>query len=260
MFDLASWLLGLGVILGLMLAAWLISLLLRNASIVDSLWSLLFVAALGAYMANAGQTGGRTVVIIALVLVWAVRLAGYITWRNWGEGEDRRYQEFRRNAGDSFWIRSLFTVFLLQGFLAWVVSLPLLAAVDPQPSLGILDVVGIGVWMVGFVFEAGGDLQLARFKADAANQGRVLDRGLWRYTRHPNYFGDSMQWWGFSLVGLAAGGWWALPGPVLMTYLLIRVSGVRLLERDLATRRPEYVAYVQATNAFFPGPRGKTRA
>jgi steroid 5-alpha reductase family enzyme len=140
--------------------------------------------------------------------------------------------------------------------LAWVISLPLLGSIggDAAP-LGWLDYLGIAFWCVGFYFEAVGDWQLARFKADPANAGQVMDRGLWGLTRHPNYFGDFCIWWGFGLLALGAGAWWALPGPVLMSVLLLRVSGVSLLERDIGQRRPGYAEYVRRTNAFFPGPR-----
>jgi len=255
MFDVGTWLAGLIVIVIIVTATWVVSLVARNASIVDSVWSILFLAAVATY---AGVTptpdGVRRTLIVTMVTVWAIRLAFYITWRNWGQGEDKRYQAMRNKQGPNFPIKSLFTVFLLQGLLAWVVSLPLVAAVDGEPAVWALDWIGVTVWVVGFAFEAGGDLQLARFKADPENAGKVMNRGFWRYTRHPNYFGDFTQWWGFFLVGLAAGGWWALPGPLVMSWLLTRVSGVTLLERGLGKTKPKYAAYVASTNAFFPGP------
>ncbi len=256
MFDPSAWFWGLGVILVIALATWAVSVPLRNASIVDSVWSLFFVAAAFTYaVTTAASGGGRRWLVLVLVTVWGLRLAGYITIRNAGEGEDKRYQAMRRKQGPAFPLKSLITVFGVQGLLAWVVSLPLLGAVDGSGGINALDVVGLAVWIVGFVFEAGGDLQLARFKADPANAGKVMDRGLWRYTRHPNYFGDLTQWWAFYLIALAAGAWWALPGPVVMSWLLLRVSGVTLLERGLDKTRPRYADYVATTNAFFPGPR-----
>ncbi len=256
MFDLTTWLWGLAAMSTIAVITWGVSLPLRDASIVDSVWSLMFLAGALTYALTTPATNGaRRTLILVLVAVWALRLAGYITWRNWGEGEDRRYQAMRRRAGPNFPISSLWRVFLLQAGLAWVVSLPLLAGVDGDPALGVLDYAGIVLWAVGFAFEAGGDYQLARFKADPANAGQVMDRGFWRYTRHPNYFGDFTQWWAFFLIGLAAGGWWALPGPLLMSFLLLRVSGVTLLERSMEKTRPEYADYVARTNAFFPGPR-----
>jgi steroid 5-alpha reductase family enzyme len=254
-FDLSAWIWGLGVIVVIAVATWLVSLVKRDASIIDPVWSLLFIAAAVAYAVTSGAPGGaRRGVILVLVIVWGLRLSGFLLVRNWGEPEDKRYQAMRERTGPRFPLISLVKVFLFQGLLAWLISLPLLAAVDGEPGLGWLDAVGIVVWLVGFVFEAGGDWQLARFKADPANAGRVMDRGLWRYTRHPNYFGDFTQWWGYFLIGLAAGGWWAIPGPLIMSVLLLRVSGVSLLEKGLEKSRPGYAEYVARTNAFFPGP------
>jgi steroid 5-alpha reductase family enzyme len=177
----------------------------------------------------------------------------HITRRNWGGGEDRRYQAIRARNQPHFALKSLYLVFALQAVLAWVISLPLLPAILSDSPLGILDIAGAALWLVGFWFEAGGDWQLARFKADPANAARVMDRGLWRYTRHPNYFGDFTLWWGLYVIALAARGWWSIVGPLVMTVLLLRVSGVTLLERDIGERRPEYKEYVRRTNAFFPG-------
>ena len=152
-------------------------------------------------------------------------------------------------------MKSLYIVFGLQGLLASIVSLPLLAAITGQTALGILDVVGVTLWAVGFLFEAGGDYQLAKFRSDPDNGGRVLDTGFWRYTRHPNYFGDFCVWWGFFLIALSAGGWWSVISPLLMSFLLMKVSGVAMLEKNIEERRPDYREYLQSTNAFFPGPR-----
>lgn len=257
MFDLTTWLWGLAVIAVIAVITWAVSLPLRNVSIVDSVWSLYFIAAAVAYATTTpAPDGGRRTLILVLVAIWGLRLSAHITLRNHGKGEDKRYVAMRHRHGRGFPVTSLLRVFLLQGVLAWVVSLPLLAAVGGDPPLGVLDWIGAAVWLVGFVFEAGGDYQLARFKRDPANGGMVMDRGLWRYTRHPNYFGDCTQWWGFFLIGLAAGGWWALPGPLVMSWLLLRVSGVALLERDIEKTRPRYAEYVSRTNAFFPWPPG----
>ena len=188
--------------------------------------------------------------------MWAIRLAGYLGWRKLREPEeDHRYQAIRRRAGPGFRWSSLWIVFGFQALLAWVVSLPLLPAARDASPLGLLDAAGALLVGIGIVFETVGDAQLARFKADPANRGQVMDRGLWRYTRHPNYFGDFCVWWGLYAVAVAAGGWWSVPGPLLMSVLLLRVSGVTLLEHDIGTRRPGYAEYVRVTNAFFPGPR-----
>jgi steroid 5-alpha reductase family enzyme len=191
--------------------------------------------------------------VLALLAVWAVRLAGYITWRNWGEGEDHRYQAIRARNQPNFEWKSLYLVFVLQGVLAWIVSLSLLAAIVSERPWGWLDTLGMAVVVFGIVFEAVGDAQLAAFNARPENRGKVMNSGLWRYTRHPNYFGEFCVWWGFYLIALSAGGWWALLSPLLMSVLLLKVSGVALLEKDIGERRPAYRDYIARTNAFFPG-------
>ena len=195
--------------------------------------------------------------LVVLTSVWGLRLALHIgtRWRKKKE-EDRRYQAMRANWGERFPVVSLFTVFLLQGALLWAVSLPVQAgaALGGERPLGLLDLAGVLVFAVGLAFEAVGDAQLSRFLSDPASRGRVMETGLWRYTRHPNYFGDALVWWGLGLVGAASGAWWSLLGPALMTFLLVRVSGVSLLEKDIAGRRPEYVAYIRRTSAFLPLP------
>ena len=254
MIDWQAYLWSLLAIATLGLLFWLISLSRRDVSVVDSAWSLLFLNGLLAYIAASTASGPRMVLIVVLVTVWALRLSAYITWRNWGEGEDRRYQAMREKHQPGFAVKSLYLVFGLQGLLAWVIALPLLAAVSGTGPIGPLDYAGVALWTLGMLFEAVGDYQLARFKARPENHGRVMDQGLWRYTRHPNYFGECCIWWGFYLLAVAAGGWWTLLSPVLMTFLLLRVSGVALLERDIDERRPAYRNYRQRTSAFLPRP------
>ena len=232
---------------------WVISVLRNDVSIVDSLWSLMFLLVALVYSAAAGLTGPREVLVLSLVAVWALRLSVYITWRNHGQPEDYRYQEIRSNNEPGFRYKSLYIVFILQGVLAWIISLPLAAAISGQSAIGFLDYAAIALFMVGFVFEAMGDLQLSRFRRNPENAGKVLDQGLWRYTRHPNYFGNFTIWWGFYLFALSAGAWWTIVSPLLMTFLLLRVSGVALLEKDIGSRRPQYQQYIRQTNAFFPG-------
>jgi steroid 5-alpha reductase family enzyme len=231
---------------------WLISLPLRNVSIVDSIWSLMLFLAGVSYALDSDPRAPRMSIVLWLLAIWAFRLALYITARNAGHGEDRRYQDIRKRNDPGFAWKSLYLVFLLQAVLAWIVSLPLLGAMAALAPLGIVDWLGVALWGVGFTFETLGDWQLARFKRNPANAGAVMDRGLWRYTRHPNYFGEFCIWWGFWLLAAGAGAWWSLPGPVLMTVLLLRVSGVSLLEQDIGKRRPLYADYVLKTNAFFP--------
>ncbi len=238
---------------GAMVLLWLWSLPLRNASIVDAFWGSAFVlAAWTAALATPGG-GARRALALALVTAWGLRLSLHLLRRNAGHGEDPRYAAMRRGHGPRFWWVSLFTVFLLQAALAWVISLPVqVAVVAPATPLGPLDALAAALWAVGVAFEAVGDWQLARFRRDPGSRGRVLDTGLWRYTRHPNYFGDACAWWGLGLLGVAAGAPWTLVSPALMTFLLLRVSGVALLEKDIAGRRPAYRDYVARTSPFFP--------
>jgi len=248
------YLVGGAAILAMMVLLWLASLALKNASIVDIFWGAAFVLANWVYfLLTPDGAPERKLLISLLVTVWGLRLSLYILWRNHDKPEDFRYQKWRNENGAAWWWRSFFQVFLLQGLLAWIISIPLLAAqAAPQPrGLMLLDFLGILLWAIGFFFEAVGDWQLARFKANPANRGKVLDSGVWRYTRHPNYFGDSAQWWGFYLIALAAGGWWTVYSPILMTFLLLRVSGVALLEKTLE-QRPQYRDYIEKTSAFIP--------
>jgi steroid 5-alpha reductase family enzyme len=189
-----------------------------------------------------------------MVTLWGLRLSIYLGWRNWGKPEDFRYQAMRRHWGERFWWVSLFTVFALQGVLMWIVSLPVqLGQVSNDPGLRILGVIGILVWALGLGFEAIGDAQLVRFKANPDNAGKVMDRGLWRYTRHPNYFGDACVWWGIALVAAETGlGAIGFIGALVMTIFLRRVSGVTLLEKSLVKKRPGYEEYVARTSPFVP--------
>ena len=239
-----------------MLALWLLSLALRDASIVDVFWGVGFVLVAHAVRMTAAGVPARAGLVTALVTAWGVRLGAYLLWRNWGGGEDYRYQAMRRRWGARFWIVSLGMVFGLQGALMWVISLPVQAAIAaPAPAtLGWLDALGTVLVLSGLAFESIGDLQLARFKADPASKGQVMDRGLWRYTRHPNYFGDAVVWWGLYCFALATGHPLTIVGPVVMTYLLTRLSGVPLLEKKLARTRPGYAEYVARTSSFVPWP------
>jgi len=266
-FSLGLWLAGLVPIAVLMVLAWLLSLRLRNVSIVDALWSVMFLLSAACYALLGEAHSARALLLLVLLTLWAARLAIYIGWRNHGHGEDRRYQQIRSRNNPGFEWKSLYLVFGVQALLAWIISLPLLAALHSSAPLGLLDGAGVLLWATGFIFEAVGDAQLARFKADPAHRGQVMDRGLWRYTRHPNYFGEFCLWWGFYLIALSAGGWWSLAAPLLMSLLLLKVSGVTLLEQDIAERRPGYKEYVLRTSAFvprrprqLPAPGGRARA
>jgi steroid 5-alpha reductase family enzyme len=256
-FDYAAWLSALPFLLGAAGFTWLLSLPLRNVAIVDSLWSLMLFMAGVIYALGSDPRAPRLSLVLWLLALWALRLAFHLTARSAGQGEDRRYRDMRERHDPGFAVKSLYLVFWLQALLAWVISLPLLGAFASTRPLNGLDYAGLALWILGFGFEAVGDWQLSRFKRNPAHADLVMDRGLWRFTRHPNYFGECCIWWGFGCMGLAAGAWWSVLGPALLTFLLLRVSGVRLLERDIGKRRPQYADYVLKTNAFFPGPPRK---
>ncbi len=243
------------VILVVGVASWTVSIIRKDVSFVDSLWSLFFLIAAAVFALYAEPISLRGKLVLALVAIWSLRLSIYITARNWGKSEDYRYQSIRASNEPGFVFKSLYIVFGLQGVLAWLVALPLLPAIASDTALNGIDLIAALLWLVGFVFEAGGDYQLARFKAREDSKGRVLDKGLWRYTRHPNYFGDFCIWWSFFLFALACGGWWSIASPLLMSLLLLKVSGVAMLEKTISDRRPKYAEYTRRTNAFVPGPR-----
>jgi steroid 5-alpha reductase family enzyme len=244
-----------GIILTSMTLLWLVSLPLKNSSIVDIFWGPGFIiAAWAAFFLTPDGYLPRKLLLNGLVTLWGLRLGLHILVRNRGKGEDFRYRAWRNEAGDAWAWRSFFKVFLLQGVILWVVAVPLLAAQwGSQPDhLTWLELLAVPAWLAGFYFEAAGDWQLMRFKADPSNRGRVLQSGVWRYTRHPNYFGDALQWWAYYLIAAAAGGWWTFFSPLGMTFLLLRVSGVSMLEKSLAASKPGYQEYIQATSEFIP--------
>jgi steroid 5-alpha reductase family enzyme len=243
---------------GLVTVVWLLSIALRDVSIIDVAWGLGFVV-IGWVCFTVGHgSHDRRLLLAVLVTLWGLRLAGHIGRRNAGKGEDRRYAAMRERDGRRFLLTSFYRVFLVQAVAMWIISLPLQAggSIGGSRGIGVLDVVGIAVWAVGFGFESIGDLQLDRFKADPANRGKVMDKGLWRYTRHPNYFGDATMWWGLGLIAAGAGATalWGLLGPALDTFTLTRVSGKPMLERDIEQRRPGYREYIERTSGFVPLP------
>jgi len=247
-------------IVALMLTTWVVSVMIKNASIVDIVWGLGFVVVAWTVRLTVEGDTTRQNLLVVLVTLWGLRLALYLAKRNIGHGEDFRYVLMRRKHGARFPVVSLYSVFAFQGALMWVVSLPVqLGQADDGAPVGPLAVVGAFTWVVGFLFESVGDAQLARFKKDPANAGKVMDRGLWSLTRHPNYFGDAVQWWGIGIVAAEAGtAALGLIGPVVMTFLLTRVSGVPMLEHSMAKRRPGYEDYVRRTSAFLPRPPRKS--
>jgi len=263
MHFLSVYLLAAALIFSLMVFLWLVSLRLRNSSIVDIFWGFGFVVSVWFYFALTPDGFlPRKVLISSIATIWGLRLTLHVLLRNWGKPEDFRYQKWRSESGKIWWIKSLFQVFILQGFLMWIISLPLLAAQLPSASsgLGVLDYAGLVLWLIGFFFEATGDIQLTRFRSNPANKGKILNWGVWRLTRHPNYFGDSTQWWGYFLIALAAGGWWSVFSPVIMTLFLINVSGVAMLEKTLKETKPGYREYMETTSAFIPWFPKKSRS
>ncbi len=247
-------LLGLAAILILFTILWAVSLRLQNSSIADVAWApgILVIALTYYFTSDAGTV--RAHVTLALLAIWAARLGTHLWHRTRLQGEDFRYVRWREEY-DHWWLVSYFKVFLLQAVAAWVISLPIyfvIVSVAPA-ELTILDYIGVLLVAGGLVIEGVADEHLRRFRAQRINRGKVLDAGLWRYTRHPNYFGEALMWWGFGVIGLATGGLPGLLGPAILTYLLIYVSGVALLESTLI-EKAGYIQYVGRTPAFLPLP------
>lgn len=239
------------VVLIMVTMLWAISVPLRDASIIDMFWGPLFVAVAWVLLYAAPELQLKPYLVTLLVTLWGLRLAFHLIARNLGEGEDKRYQLWRERGGEHWWLKTYYRIFLLQGGIGLLVAAPVIAAfVRPEP-FGFLSLLGLGVWAVGFVWELLADVQLARFKADPDNRGRILDHGLWGLSRHPNYFGDAVQWWGLALMVLAPATWWALIGPAVMTAVFLGLSN-DILERGMKKRHPDYAAYVENTPKFFP--------
>jgi steroid 5-alpha reductase family enzyme len=246
----------LGVLAVFMTLGWVLSLVRKDASVVDPIWGIGFIVAAVTYFILLDGYWGRKVLVLAMVCVWGARLAGYLIWRNRGRGEDPRYRAMRAKRPASFWWYSYLQVFLLQALLLWLVAAPIAGAMagTSAPGFNVLDFIGAAVWFFGLSWEVAGDTQLALFKRDPANKGKVMQKGAWRYTRHPNYFGEAVLWWGIWLVAAATHGYWSVYGPALITLLLLRVSGVTLLEKDLSESKPGYKKYVERTSPFIPWP------
>lgn len=243
------------LILILVTILWLWSIAINNVSIVDIFWGFGFVVVNAYYFILSGGINTRKLLLLVLVSIWGMRLTFYLAWRNIGKGEDFRYQEFRRKFGpERYWWFSYIQTFLLQGVLIMVISLPLLGVNShaQSDSLNSLDYLAILVWLLGFAFETGGDYQLARFKKNPNNKGKVLNTGFWKYTRHPNYFGDAAVWCSYALFCIASGSYWQIIGSIIMVLLIIKVSGVALLEKTLKETKSQYKEYIEKTNSFFP--------
>ena len=248
--------LAFGVIMAALTLLWIISLFIKDASIIDIFWGPGFVILTWFYyFMSSGPGSFRNVLLCTLVSIWGLRLALHIGTRNIGKGEDFRYQEWRKEGGKNYWWISYLRVFLLQGILLWIISSPLFVAMSDSRIFYVThwDKIGVLIWMAGIYFEAVGDWQLKKFKSDSKNKGKVMDTGLWKYTRHPNYFGDALIWWGFFFFTFPVeGGWRYIFSPILMTFLLMRISGAALLESSLKETKPGYKEYIEKTSAFFP--------
>lgn len=251
--SFSIYLTGLYAILVLAAFTWIVSVIKRDVSIVDSMWAVMIFASAFVYSSSVGPYWNRSSLLLTLILIWALRLTLYITWRNWGEPEDSRYQAIRRKYEPNFAMKSLGIIFVFQAFLAWIISMPLWVALTVPFEFSVFDLLAVILWTIGMMFESVGDWQLARFKTNPTNRGKVMNRGLWRYTRHPNYFGECLIWWGFFLFVIPTGAWVSIVSPILLTFLLLKFSGVTMLEEAIVDRRPAYREYIASTNSFIPG-------
>jgi steroid 5-alpha reductase family enzyme len=248
-----------GLVMAMMTALWGLSVVIKDSSIADIFWGLGFVFIVSFTTTISDGSEERRALVSLLTTVWGVRLAGYIGWRNWG-AEDSRYARLRQHVesqGKSYTLHSLIYIYWVQGFYMWLVSLVLIFAMtmDSPEKLGMLAHAGVAVWIVGMAFETIGDMQLARFLGDTDNAGKVLDTGLWRYTRHPNYFGEACVWLGFFLIAIES--IWGLMTVISLAtiyYALLGPTGKGLLERRMSKKRPDFEIYKQRTSGFFPLP------
>ena len=252
-----NFLIALSVILILMVILWLISIPIKNVSIVDAFWGMGFVVVNATYFILEPLIFTRNIIVLLLVSIWGIRLSAYLFKRNYGKPEDFRYQEFRRHYGvNRYWWVSFFQVFILQGSLIMIVSLPLFGIHGETISneLNSIDYLALLCWSIGFLFESVGDYQLTKFKKNPANKGTILKTGLWRYTRHPNYFGDALFWWGIWCVSVTISlkALIVIFARALMTFLIVKISGADLLEKSLVKNRPGYQDYMAQTNRFIP--------
>ncbi|WP_262690732.1 DUF1295 domain-containing protein [Kordiimonas aestuarii] len=236
-----------------LLLLWLFSIWRGHVSFIDAFWGTGFIITGLAAARGVSQLGAAQTLTLILLTLWGLRLSIYLLRRYLAHGEDRRYEKIIGNRkGLRRHLYSLGIVFILQGALILVVAAPVIGTLASAPrSLGALEILGTLIWAIGFVFEAGGDWQLSRFKSNSANEGKVLDKGLWAWTRHPNYFGDFCVWWGLWLIGHDIS---LIFAPLLMSFILMKWSGVPMTERSMKKRRPDYAAYIERTSAFFPRP------
>jgi steroid 5-alpha reductase family enzyme len=236
-----------------MAVIFVVALFKKDNSIVDIAWGLGFILVSLMSFFLESEFAVRHIIVTVLVLIWGTRLAFHIFIRNKGKGEDFRYAQWRREWGKWFLLRSFFQIYMLQGLLLLIIAYPvILTNHSREEGISYLDLVGVVLWVTGFFFEALGDFQLSKFKKDPGNKGKIMRFGLWKYTRHPNYFGEAVMWWGIFLVALSVKlGWTAIISPLLITFLLLRVSGVAMLEKKYVGNK-EFEEYAKKTSAFFP--------
>lgn len=247
--------LNLAAVAAMMIIAWIISLAVNKVTFVDSLWGLGFVLIAWLTFFQAEGYLLRRMLLAGLTTAWGLRLCLHLSWRNWGHGEDSRYSSWREKTGGRFWLFSLAKVFLPQALFLWAISFSVqFGQLSPTPDrLTVFDILGTALWALGFFFESIADYQLAKFKADPSNKGKVMDRGLWAYSRHPNYFGEFLIWWGLFVITLSTpNGWWTIGSPVIITLVLLKITGITLMEKSITDSRPGYREYIRRTNAFFP--------
>jgi len=247
--------LGIGLLMAILTGLWLISLVIKDASIIDVFWGSGFViiAWFYAFQNDLANMGFREMILLSMITIWGMRLTIYLAMRNLGKGEDYRYAQWRKDNGEKWWWLSFFRVFALQGFLLWIISATYLPSLSTRAEMGVLEYFGVLLWIIGLFFESVGDYQLAQFKKDYNNKGKVLNTGVWRYTRHPNYFGDATIWWGFFFFAFAhPQGWMFVFCPIVMTFFLLKVSGVAMLEVKLKESKPQYLEYIRTTSSFIP--------
>lgn len=248
---------GLLLLLSILTLLWLLSLSIKDAGIIDIFWGTGFIIIGWFYACQEGLAllEWRQILLLAIITLWGLRLSIYLAIRNIGKPEDYRYAAWRKENGKNWWWISFLKVFALQGVLLWIISADFVPALQASGSLTFWDYSGLVFWGIGFFFEAVGDWQMMCFKSYPINKGKVMDQGLWRYTRHPNYFGEMMMTWGYFFFSLAHPmGIYFIFCPIILTFLLLKVSGVAMLEEGLKTTKPAYEEYIKKTSAFIPWP------
>ncbi|MAS00401.1 MAG: hypothetical protein CMH24_03455 [Nitrosomonadales bacterium] len=231
---------------------WILSLKTNNVTHVDSMWSIFFIIAIITSVSSIEALSYRHEALILIVFLWATRLSAFLTKRNWGKKEDIRYQNIRKNNQPHFKYKSLYLIFYFQAILASIIALPLIASISDPRAYSFIDKVALAIIIFGLLIEIIADFQLSKFlKKDTFG---VMDKGLWRYSRHPNYFGEFVVWWGFFIFSFGSGSWVTIFSPILMTILLLKISGVGLMEQTISKRRPDYEKYIKKTSSFILWP------